>query len=92
MSWRGTAGGIDAARQGHGVVMAPGGRLYFNTYQSRDTSNEPLAIAGFNPIDSVYAFDPPPSELEAQFAKHILGAQGQLWSVICLTQSFQSSS
>ena len=80
MSWRGTAGGIDAARQGHDVVMAPGGKLYFDHYQSRDTDNEPLAIGGFNPIDSVYAFDPLPSELEPQFTRHILGAQGQLWT------------
>jgi hexosaminidase len=80
MSWRGTAGGIAAAREGHDVVMAPGGKLYFDHYQSRDTNAEPLAIGGFNPIDSVYAFDPMPTELEPRFAKHILGAQGQLWT------------
>ncbi|HEU4878450.1 MAG TPA: beta-N-acetylhexosaminidase, partial [Gemmatimonadaceae bacterium] len=80
MSWRGTAGGIAAAREGHDVVMAPGGKLYFDHYQSRDTNAEPLAIGGFNPLDSVYAFDPMPAELEPQFAKHILGAQGQLWT------------
>jgi hexosaminidase len=28
----------------------------------------------------VYAFDPMPTELEPRFAKHILGAQGQLWT------------
>ncbi|HXV16778.1 MAG TPA: beta-N-acetylhexosaminidase [Gemmatimonadaceae bacterium] len=80
MSWRGTAGGIAAAREGHDVVMAPGNPLYFDHYQSRDTNAEPLAIGGFNPLDSVYAYDPMPAELEPQFAKHILGAQGQLWS------------
>jgi hexosaminidase len=80
MSWRGTAGGIAAAREGHDVVMAPGGKLYFDHYQSRDTKAEPLAIGGFNPIDSVYAFDPLPAELEPQFTRHILGAQGQLWT------------
>jgi hexosaminidase len=80
MSWRGTAGGIAAAREGHDVVMAPGGKLYFDHYQSRNTNTEPLAIGGFNPIDSVYAFDPLPAELEPQFAGHILGAQGQLWT------------
>ena len=80
MSWRGTAGGIAAAREGHDVVMAPGNPLYFDHYQSRDTNTEPLAIGGFNPLDSVYAYDPMPPELETQFAKHILGAQGQLWT------------
>lgn len=80
MSWRGTAGGIAAAREGHDVVMAPGGKLYFDHYQSADTSAEPLAIGGFNPLDSVYAYDPVPAELEPRFARHILGAQGQLWT------------
>ncbi|MGE5750465.1 MAG: beta-N-acetylhexosaminidase, partial [Gemmatimonas sp.] len=80
MSWRGTAGGIAAAREGHDVVMAPGNPLYFDHYQSRDTNTEPLAIGGFNPLDSVYAYDPMPADLEPQFAKHILGAQGQLWT------------
>ena len=32
------------------------------------------------PIDSVYAYEPVPAELEPQFVKHILGAQGQVWT------------
>jgi hexosaminidase len=80
MSWRGTAGGIAAARASHDVVMTPGQPTYFDHYQTRNTAVEPLAIGGFNPIDSVYAYEPIPKELEPQFAKHILGAQAQLWS------------
>jgi hexosaminidase len=80
MSWRGIAGGLAAARQDHDVVMAPSNKVYFDHYQSQDKNTEPLAIGGFNPIDSVYAYDPVPAELEPQFVKHILGAQGQLWS------------
>jgi hexosaminidase len=80
MSWRGTAGGIAAARAGHDVVMAPGDQTYFNYYQSPDTAAEPLAIGGYLPIDSVYAYDPMPAELEPRFASHILGAQGQIWT------------
>jgi hexosaminidase len=80
MSWRGIAGGIAAARQGHDVVMAPTGRVYFDYYQSQDQANEPLAIGGFLPLDSVYTFEPVPAELEPQYVKHILGAQGQLWA------------
>ena len=46
MSWRGTQGGIDAARAGHDVVMTPGSHTYLDHYQaSRET--EPLAIGGF---------------------------------------------
>ena len=80
MSWRGTKGGIEAARSGHDVVMAPTTHTYLDYYQSRDTLQEPLAIGGFLPLDSVYAFDPLPAELEPQFAKHVLGGQGQLWT------------
>jgi hexosaminidase len=80
MSWRGTAGGIAAARAGHDVVMAPGDYTYFDHYQSRDQAAEPLAIGGYLPIDSVYAYDPVPAQLEPQFASHILGAQAQLWT------------
>ena len=41
---------------------------------------EPPAIGGFLPIDTVYSYEPVPAELEARFAKHILGAQGQVWT------------
>ena len=80
MSWRGIAGGIAAARQGHDVVMAPTSNLYFDYYQSANRSTEPLAIGGFLPLEGVYNYDPIPTELEPQFVKHILGSQGQLWT------------
>ncbi|QJR35675.1 beta-N-acetylhexosaminidase [Gemmatimonas groenlandica] len=80
MSWRGMAGGIAAAKANHDVVMAPGSHTYFDHYQSRDKTKEPLAIGGFTPIDSVYAFEPVPPQLTADEAKHILGAQAQLWA------------
>ena len=80
MSWRGIDGGLAAARQGHDVVMAPNRNVYFDYYQSLDKASEPLAIGGFIPLDSVYAYEPVPAELEPQFVKHVLGAQGQLWT------------
>jgi hexosaminidase len=80
MSWRGTQGGIDAARAGHDVVMAPNSHTYFDHYQSRDTSSEPIAIGGFLPIETVYAYDPVPAGLSPADARHVLGAQGQLWT------------
>lgn len=80
MSWRGIDGGLAAARQGHDVVMAPNNDVYFDHYQSLNKAEEPLAIGGFTPLDSVYAYEPVPAQLEPQFAKHILGAQGQLWT------------
>jgi hexosaminidase len=80
MSWRGTQGGIDAARAGHDVIMAPTTNTYFDYYQSRNTAGEPLAIGGFLPLETVYAFEPLPAELEPQFRSHVLGGQGQVWT------------
>ena len=80
MSWRGTEGGLKAARAGHDVVMAPESHTYFDHYQSRDTAAEPLAIGGFLPIETVYSYEPVPAELEPGAAHHVLGAQGQLWT------------
>ncbi len=80
MSWRGTAGGIDAAKSNHDVVMAPGSHTYFDHYQSLNKSAEPLAIGGYLPIDTVYAFEPVPASLTPSEATHILGTQGQLWT------------
>jgi hexosaminidase len=79
MSWRGTAGGIAAARQGHDVVMTPTSHVYFDYYQG-DPRYEPLAIGGYTPLDRVYSFEPVPDELTAEEAKHILGAQGNVWT------------
>ena len=80
MSWRGMAGGIDAAKQGHDVVMAPGSHTYFDHYQSKDQASEPLAIGGFTNVEKVYGFEPVPDSLTPAQAKHILGAQSQLWT------------
>jgi hexosaminidase len=80
MSWRGTEGGIAAARAGHDVVMTPYAKTYLDYYQSADTVNEPLAIGGFVPIDTVYAYEPVPEGLEPGFAHHVLGSQAQVWT------------
>ncbi len=58
MSWRGTEGGIKAAKMGHDVIMTPTSHLYFDYYQARDVENEPLAIGGYIPVERVYEFDP----------------------------------
>jgi hexosaminidase len=80
MSWQGVNGAIAAARAGHDAVLTPGATTYFDHYQSRDTTHEPLAIGGFLPLDTVYSWEPMPASLEPQFQSHILGVQGQLWT------------
>jgi hexosaminidase len=78
MSWRGTEGGIEAARQGHDVIMTPTNPMYFDYYQGNPAA-EPLAIGGFVPLDSVYAYKPIPAVLTARQAAHVIGAQANLW-------------
>ena len=80
MSWRGTKGGIEAARAQHDVVMTPTTHVYLDYYQSKDQNAEPLAIGGFLPLETVYSFEPIPSELEPQYVKHILGGQANVWT------------
>lgn len=80
MSWRGEGGGIEAARQGHDVIMTPNTHLYFDYYQSADKANEPLAIGGYIPLEQVYNYNPVPAQLTADEQKHIIGVQANLWS------------
>jgi hexosaminidase len=79
MSWRGEEGGIKAAKAGHDVVMAPTSHTYFDYYQA-DPENEPLAIGGMLPIETVYSYDPVPAELNEEQITHILGVQAQVWT------------
>ena len=80
MSWRGVKGGIEAAKQKHNVVMSPGKPCYFDHYQSKDKTKEPLAIGGFNPLDSVYAYNPTPKGLTGEESAFIMGAQANVWT------------
>lgn len=79
MSWRGIQGGIDAARQAHDVIMTPTNYCYFDYYQA-DPSTEPLAIGGYVTLKTVYSYEPVPAELTPEEGRHILGAQGNLWT------------
>lgn len=79
MSWRGTQGGIDAAINGHEVIMTPTSHLYFDYYQA-DPTMEPLAIGGMLPLRKVYEYEPIPDELSDNEAEYILGAQGNIWT------------
>ena len=80
MSWRGEAGGIEAARMGHDVIMTPNSYLYFDYYQTTDTKNEPDAIGGYVPIELVYSYEPMSKELTPAEQKFVLGAQANIWT------------
>jgi len=80
MSWRGTAGGIEAAKQGHEVIMVPTSHAYFDYYQTKDIEKEPFGIGGYVPIEKVYDLEPVPEELSGDEKKYIIGAQANMWS------------
>ncbi|MCH8979786.1 MAG: family 20 glycosylhydrolase [Armatimonadetes bacterium] len=68
MSWRGTAGGIAAARAGHDVVMSPTSHSYFDySYDAISTEH-------------VYGWNPVPEELTEEEGKHVLGGQANVWT------------
>ncbi len=79
MSWRGTEGGFAAAKAGHDAIMTPGSHCYFDFYQS-DPSIEPLAIGGLTTLERAYSYEPIPEGLSPEAAKHIIGAQGNVWT------------
>lgn len=75
MSWRGEQGGIEAARQGHSVVMSPTSHCYFD--YSYETT----------PTEKVYSYEPVPKALSANQSKYILGAQANMWTHIARTEA-----
>lgn len=80
MSWRGEAGGIEATKAGHDVVMVSKTHTYLDYYQSEDQANEPLAIHGLIPLETAYYYDPIPESLNSSEAIRVLGSQAQLWT------------
>lgn len=79
MSWRGTEGGIEAAKQHHDVIMTPGSHVYLDHYQAPRES-EPLTIGGFTTLEKTYSYEPVPEELSEEEAEYILGTQGNVWT------------
>lgn len=80
MSWRGSEGGIEAAKQGHDAIMVPTSYFYFDYYQSRDIENEPFGIGGYVPIEKVYSYEPYSEAMPEEAKGHIIGVQANLWS------------
>ena len=88
MSWRGSEGGIAAAKLGHDAIMTPTSHFYFDYYQSRDIENEPFAIGGYLPVEKVYSYEPVPDSLAQELGNHILGVQANLWTEYVLSPEY----
>lgn len=79
MSWRGIEGAITAANQGHDVVLSPSPTLYLDHLQG-DGHDEPPGRPQVESLKDIYDFDPLPAAISAAQAKHVLGAQLNLWA------------
>jgi len=75
MSWQGMKGGIEAARQGHEVVMSPTDFVYIDYMQS-DIVMEAPVYASLR-MKKTYQFEPVPDGVNATLIK---GGQGNLWT------------
>lgn len=75
MSWQGMKGGIEAAKQGHEVVMTPTDFVYLDYMQS-DIIMEPPVYASLR-MQKTYSFEPVPEGVNAKLIK---GGQGNLWT------------
>ncbi|MVM37542.1 family 20 glycosylhydrolase [Spirosoma sp. HMF3257] len=75
MSWRGIKGGIEAAKEGHNVVMTPTTFAYLDYNQGDPTVDPP--IYAFLRARTSYGYEPVPDGVDA---KYILGGQGNLWT------------
>lgn len=79
MSWRGTEGGITAARMGHDVVMTPTSDMYFDQSQTLASQLEEIPVGGYINVMKVYSYEPLPASLTPEQQKHILGCQANVW-------------
>jgi hexosaminidase len=75
MSWRGIKGGIEAAKQGHEVVMSPTDFAYID-YMQGDVIVEPRVYATLR-LNKAYEFEPIPDGVDP---KYIKGGQANLWT------------
>lgn len=88
MSWRGTRGAIAAAKSGHDAILTPTQYCYFDYVQADPTDEQLLTYQTLLPVEKVYSFEPIDSSLTAEEAKHILGAQANLWCEYIPTLSY----
>ena len=80
MSWRGTAGGLKAAKLGNDAIMTPNTHYYLDYYQTLDKENEPLAIGGYIPVEKCYSYEPYAEGMTEEEKSHIIGVQANLWT------------
>ena len=73
---------LDAARQGHRVVMTPAKVTYLIRYQGPQWF-EPLTYFGNNRLLDIYSYEPLGPEWSPEMAGNLLGVQASLWTEFC---------
>jgi len=75
---------VPVAEAGDKVVMTPDNNCYLNYVEGTNLTYEPPFIVGsspsYNSVSNVYAFNPIPSTLPAQYDTNILGVEGTLFT------------
>ena len=85
MLWRGAEAAAAVARGGHDLILTPATHCYLD-YRQSDLPQERGEGATPIPLDKVYSFEPLPAGLAGEDAKHILGAQGNMWTHYAKTE------
>lgn len=80
MSWRGEAGGIEAAQQQHQVIMTPASAGLYIDHKQSTSPDEPLSIGGLSTYAKIYAYDPVPAVLTKEQGAYIMGVQANMWT------------
>ena len=88
MSWRGNQHGLEAVKRGHNVIMTPTKFLYFDYYQTKDRSTEPLAIGGHVSVEQVYSYEPYSEEMTDAEKARVLGLQANMWTEYIKTNEY----
>ncbi|MCH7872253.1 MAG: family 20 glycosylhydrolase, partial [Planctomycetes bacterium] len=77
-SWRGMEGAIAAATAGHDVIASPTSHCYLDYPHVKDPTYPQWM--GVTSLEQTYSFEPTPAQLTPQQARHILGAEVNMWT------------
>jgi hexosaminidase len=85
MVWRGIDALTVLAKAGHDAVLSPASHCYLD-YKQSDLPQELGEGSKPVPLDKVYSFDPLPAALDRDISRHVLGAQGAMWTHYARTE------
>ncbi len=86
MFWRGTGEALQIAKAGHDIVLSPTRYCYFDYRQSKLPDERGEGSAPVT-LEQVYSFDPAPASFGPDAARHVLGAQGNMWTHYARTEA-----